>query len=140
MNRGVSLSVVLAMMGCSGRAAQPIVVDREALVGSREERIEEVVEEDEAWEPASLAAPSELHNLIAVQPVEGPGPGQDAMRALWTCERPVRGNLRVELGGVLTTIHSWRPASGRRGRDPDAGHGGSDRDLGDGGSDPPALS
>jgi hypothetical protein len=37
--------------------------------------------------------------------VEGPGPGQDAMRALWTCERPVRGNLRVELGGVLTTMH-----------------------------------
>jgi hypothetical protein len=68
VNRGVSLSVVLAMMGCSGRVAQPIVVDREALVGSREERIEEVVEEDEAWEPASLAAPSELHGLIAVQP------------------------------------------------------------------------
>lgn len=105
MNRRVSLSVALAVMGCSGRAAQPIVVDREALVGSREERIEEVVEEDEAREPASLAAPSELHGLIAVQPVEGPGPGQDAMRALWTCERPVRGNLRVELGGVLTTMH-----------------------------------
>lgn len=40
--------------------------------------------------------------------VVGPEPGREEARSTWTCERAIEGHVRIDFGGVLTTIHGDR--------------------------------
>ena len=115
------LVACLAVLGCTRGETQPIVFDRQALTETVAERAEpEVVEASPASEPATLAVPAPLDDLVAVQPGDlmtatgrsSPsvvlGPGTDAVeRAL---REPGRVVLREHPDGAVVPFE-WAAGS-----------------------------